>query len=110
MGKKEPVTVATILESLERGGKLGKAFTDARIWERWPEVVGMKLMPYGRPLGVRNDTLLVEVVSSVWMHRYAYRKAGIIRNVNRMAGVKLIDDVFFVLADPDGRDEAQDAG
>ena len=110
MGKKEPVNVAAILEGLERDGKLGKAFTEARIWERWPEVVGMKLMPYGRPLGVRNDTLLVEVVSNVWMHRYAYRKAGIVRNVNHMAGVKLIDDVFFVLSDPGSREEAQDAG
>ena len=110
MSKKEPVNVAAILEGLERNGKLGRAFTDARIWERWPEVVGTKLMPYGRPLGVRKATLLVEVISNVWMHRYAYRKAGIIRNINRMAGVKLIEDVFFVLSDPEGSRQAQDAG
>lgn len=69
----------------------------ALIWERWPEIAGDPLYMHGRPVSVRKGELKVEVESSVWMNRYAFRREGILRRINHLARQRLIEDIFLVL-------------
>ena len=96
-----PKGIAEILASLKQTAALAKSFEEARIWERWPEVAGSGLMPHGRPLGVRDGTLFIEVDGAAWMHKFSYRKWDILKHANRIAGREIASDVFFKLASDD---------
>lgn len=105
MGRQnDPSGIADILASLKRDPKLGKQFELAKIWRHWPEVVGADLAPYGQPLGVRDNTLLVEVASSGWMHRFAAEKWRILHRISGLIGNRLVQEIFLVLTEevPDG--------
>lgn len=99
MAKKGPTRIDEVLDALRKSPETGKPFDVAKIWEQWPNVVGTKLMPYGRPVGVRDGTLVIEVMSAVWMHRYSYRKQSILRRVNQLVGSDLVREIFFVLSE-----------
>ena len=107
--KKEPEGIASIIAALKAGSALTKSFDEARLWERWPEVAGPHLMPHGRPLGVRDNTLIIEVASAAWMHRFAYFRWDILKQVNRLAGRELASDIFLTLA-PDEKLEPPQQG
>lgn len=97
MKKHEPTGVGDILAKLKKTSKLGIQLEQAQIWEQWPELVGGHLAAHGRPRAIRNDTLIIEAESSVWMHKYAYRKWDILKHINRLAGHELVSDVYVVL-------------
>ena len=105
--KKDPEGIGEILDALKHSTGLGRKLDEAQIWERWPEVVGMRLMPYGRPVGVKNGTLTVEVTSAVWMHKYAYDKTAILNRVNRLTGHEMVTDLFLKLAPEDSAHDPQ---
>lgn len=105
MKDNEPKAIGEILAALKANGELSEHFEHARIWERWPEVVGARLMPYGRPLRIREKKLTIEIDGAVWMHRFSYRTRKIIAEANRVAGREIVTDIFLVLAE-----EEQDQG
>jgi len=97
MNENKPEGIGDIIEAMKTSGTLGKNLQEARIWERWPEIVGPKLMPYGQPLGVRDETLFIQVESAVWMHKFSYQKPQIIQQVNKLVGENLVTDIFLTL-------------
>lgn len=99
MSPSDPEKIESILEGLKKTTALGRSLRQALIWERWPDIAGPKMAPHGRPRDIRDGTLRIEVDSAVWMNTYAYRKTGLIRRINKMAGEKLVDDIFVVLAE-----------
>jgi len=89
--------VGDILAKLKETTKLGTQLEQAQIWEQWPEIVGNYLANHGKPRAIRNDTLIIEAESSVWMHKFAYKKWDILKHINRLAGHELVSDVFVLL-------------
>ncbi len=108
MKSKEPKGVGEILESLKTTGELGKAFHHAAILERWGEVAGSKLMAHGRPLGVRDGTLVIEVDSAVWMHKYSYRTSRILERLRVLFGDEGVEEVYLTLVSDESGDNPQD--
>ncbi len=104
MDKNKPVSVGDILKKLITTTPLGKVMEQARVWEHWPEIAGESLAPHGRPAGVKERQLRVEVEDSVWMSRFSYQKWDIIRRINRLAGHELVSDIFFTLMDENAGD------
>lgn len=104
----QPQGIGRILDALKESGELGKSFKEAAIWEHWPDIAGTHLMPYGRPLGIRDKTLVIEVVNAVWMHKFSYRKSEIVERVNEMFGPDLVEDLYFSLAVLERPDDPQD--
>lgn len=98
MSKNDPTPVGKIVDQLKRTTDLGTTLQQARIWEEWPAVVGPQLCSHGNPVSVKENTLHIEAESPVWMHKFAYRKWDIVKQVNRLAGRELISDVFISLA------------
>lgn len=100
MKKKSELTgVGDILAGLKKTSDLGKHLAQAELWARWPEIAGPSLAPHGRPHSIKKQVLRVEVDSHVWLHKFTYWKARLIRRVNGFAQGPLIKDVFFVLID-----------
>lgn len=97
-GKGAITGIGDVLKSLEKSSKLGVQLEQARIWEQWESLVGPKLCRHGQPRGIREGRLLVDVDTTVSMHRFVYRKYGIMRRINAMAKRELVSDIFFRLA------------
>jgi predicted nucleic acid-binding Zn ribbon protein len=108
--KKKPEAVGAILDGLARKSPLGRQLEHARIWERWPELVGPHLGLHGRPVVVKDNVLHIEVESSVWMHKFAYRKWDIVQRINRMARKELVSDIFIALNSDETMPGSQDEG
>ena len=104
----DPKGIGDILAELKESTELGKKFKEAQIWERWPEVAGPKLMAFGRPIGIRDETLFIEVSSAVWMHKFSYYKSEILTRVNELLGENPVTDLYFNLAPEEKAGKPQD--
>lgn len=107
-GKKDPFNIGEILEGLKETTSLGRNLEEAQIWERWPEIAGVDYMAHGRPLGVREGRLIIEVDSAVWMHKFAYRKAELVASVNGLCGRELVTEVYLMLTEEEKLEKPQD--
>ena len=107
MKKNEPEGVGDILARMKKSSKLGLSLEQAEIWSHWEEIAGPHLAAHGRPRAVREGQLRIEADSAVWMHRFAYRKWGIIKKINRMAGKELVHDIFVELIPDDLMSESE---
>ena len=97
----EPTGVHDILNELRSTTDLGHQLEQARIWEEWPFIAGEHLHGHGRPSGIREQTLLIEADSAVWMHKFAYHKWHILKRINMLAGRELVSDLFISLRSDD---------
>jgi predicted nucleic acid-binding Zn ribbon protein len=95
--KREPASVGDILKSLVRKTNLGKKIEQARIWTEWADLAGPALAEHGRPHAVKDNTLIIEVDSTVWMNRYAYYKWDILKRINRLFKREIISDIYILL-------------
>lgn len=96
-----PTGVGDILKQMKVTTGLGEQLEQAQIWDHWEKIAGKEFAKYGLPKGIRDRTLIIEVNSSVWMHKYAYKRLSIIKNINRLARRELISEVFIQLAPED---------
>lgn len=108
MSENKPQGIGDIIEAMKTSGSLGKNLQEALIWERWPEIVGPKLMPYGQPIGVRDETLFIQVESAVWMHKFSYQKPQIIQQINTLVGHELVSEIFLTLDPDDAAENSKD--
>ena len=99
---KGPSSVGDILKNLVQTTDLGKKLRQTAIWEHWPELAGRQLHRNGRPHGIRDKTLLVEVDGAVWMNRYAYHKWDIVKRINAMYGREEVSDLYVFLTPEEG--------
>lgn len=103
-----PLELGQILEQMKRTSPLGKQLDQAIIWERWPEIAGAALYTHARPVCVKKTQLHVEVESSVWMNKLSFRREGMVRRINRLAGKRLVDEIFLLLLDENGQEPETD--
>jgi hypothetical protein len=94
-----PVPIDEVLRYLIKDGGLGEQLEQARIWENWPQLAGDPLWMYGRPVTLRDGTLIVEAASPVWMHKYSFFRRRLIGRINKMAKKRLVTDIFVRLDD-----------
>ena len=102
--------IADIIESLKASSPLGRNLEEAQIWGRWPDLAGMDFMPHGRPLGIREGTLIIEVDSAVWMHKFAYTKRDLTRKINSLIGRDFVTDIHLTLTEDEKIRNPQDKG
>jgi predicted nucleic acid-binding Zn ribbon protein len=94
----QPSGIGEILADLKKTTKLGKQLEQAKIWENWAHIAGPKLSLHGRPRTIKDGRLVVDVDTSVAMHRFAYRKFALMKRINSFAGKELVSDIYFQLA------------
>ena len=110
MKSNKPQSVGQILTKLLKKTGLGKQVKQAAIWQHWPEIAGPDLCGRGRPRAVKDNTLIVEVDSTVWMNKYSFFKWDLMKRISRLGGRELVSDIFFVLASEDEPPQEQESG
>lgn len=69
------------------------------IWELWDNAVGPDIAAHAQPEGIqRSGTLVVGVVSSVWMHELQFLKHTLIDSINQACRKNLVSDIYFQLS------------
>ncbi|MXX33236.1 MAG: DUF721 domain-containing protein [Gemmatimonadetes bacterium] len=97
VGRPEPV--GEILAGyLDRTG-LGEALGRLGALDEWTCAVGPRVSRVTRPVEVRGDTLVVEVVSSAWLAELSMMRPLILEQVNKARAGPAIGDVRFRLAE-----------
>ncbi len=94
-----PEPVGDVLAGyLDRTG-LGEALGRLGALDEWTGAVGPKVSRVTRPVEVRGDTLVVEVISSAWLAELSMMRPLILERVNRARAGPAIGDVRFRLAE-----------
>lgn len=66
--------------------------------QRWSEIVGEKIAGHTMPSHIKYRKLCVLVDSSVWMQELTFLKDRIIEQINKVTGTKLVNDIYFKIA------------
>jgi predicted nucleic acid-binding Zn ribbon protein len=69
-----------------------------RAMEDWPAIVGPDVARRTRAVALRDQVLLVEVSSSVWMNQLTFLKPEILIRLREAAGPGVVADIQFVMA------------
>jgi len=93
----EPQNISDILKELKATTQLGQRLEEAQIWEHWTAIAGPELAPHATPVGVKDGTLVIALESSVWMHKFSYRKSEIIDRANEYLTQDKLSEVFLRL-------------
>ena len=91
--------VAEVLEGyLERTG-LGDSLARLTVLDEWAAAVGERVSAVTRPVEVRGETLVVEVLSSAWINELSMMGALILERLNARGAGPPIGRIRFRLAE-----------
>jgi predicted nucleic acid-binding Zn ribbon protein len=83
-------SIGELLPNVLKGLGLEQKLEEVRLRDEWRDVVGEAIGGRSRPLKIRGNTLIVEVVNSTWMNEIQFHRGEIIRKVNRgFPGLKI---------------------
>jgi hypothetical protein len=90
-----PSRLGDLIASSQEIGFLGLAHRLARVFEVWPEAVGLRVACYTRPESIQGGRLTVLVESSVWIDRLSYNREEIIAGINERLGEPVVEEIVF---------------
>ena len=96
-GHPEPVR-KVLAGYLDRTG-LAESFARLRALDEWAGAVGPRVSRVTRPVEVRGDTLVVEVISSAWLAELSMMRGLILERVNAVRVGPAIGGIRFRLAE-----------
>lgn len=103
--KMRPAGVA-IAEAL-RDNHLADAIREERVVTEWHGLAGDRIAQRTRPLEIRDRVLVIEVVTSAWLHELTLMRPRLLADLlARVGEPRVFDDLKFVLA---GRTRRQPA-
>lgn len=62
----------------------------------WPEAVGRQIAAQTQPDALRNGTLFVKTVSSVWVQQLHFIKGEILDKLNQLSGKAAVKEIRFI--------------
>lgn len=83
-----------LYSTLKKKGLAGKLEENA-ILKLWPQAVGKRIARQTHPDALRNRTLFVKTISSVWVQQLHFMKEEILQKMNELAGRKVINEIRF---------------
>ena len=66
-----------------------------QVWSLWDSAVGEAIAKNTRPAAFKGKLLLVNVISSTWMHELQFFKKDIIKKINEALGKALVEEIKF---------------
>jgi predicted nucleic acid-binding Zn ribbon protein len=79
---------------LKRKGMTSKIEENALL-KHWPKAVGPQIASKTQPDSLRNGTLFVKTVSSVWVQQLHFIKGEILDKLNQLSGKSAIKEIRF---------------
>jgi predicted nucleic acid-binding Zn ribbon protein len=98
--RKGPEHIGTVLASLFKQQGIEEAIRVHRAVVDWDSVVGDPIAKHASAVHVEHGTLIVEVESSVWMHRLQMEESALRTRINRHYGEDIIRQIRFRLGSP----------
>lgn len=84
-----------IVKRLMKAYQLDEKLLEIEVLKKWEEMMGKAVASRTRSIFIQNNTLILEIDSSVMREELMYGKNIIIQRMNQYAGKQLITDVFF---------------
>jgi predicted nucleic acid-binding Zn ribbon protein len=75
--------------------RLENKLNELKIVHSWKKVVGDMIARHTRDLQVKNGKLFVKIDSPALKNELMYSSSVIIENLNKEAGSKVIEEIFF---------------
>jgi len=94
--KSNEITLKAAIESLLNAYKLTGKLNETRLIASWDKVVGNHIARHTGELYVKGETLFVKLDSAALKNELSMAKTKLIANLNRVAGVNVINDIRFV--------------
>ncbi len=66
-----------------------------KVFEIWGSAVGRVIADNSRPTAYKGSILMVDVISSAWIHQLHFLKKDLISKVNQALGSEKITDIKF---------------
>lgn len=86
-------------QSIEKLG-LGVFFEFSQISLRWDKIItellGMGCVNKSKPISLKNKTLLVDCLNSVWASEFQLNQQKIIKEINQALNKDLIEKITFI--------------
>ena len=95
MKRKNAIAVGDIVRSFLREEGLETPLNQHRIIAAWPEVLGKGILKYTGDIFIRNQTLFVQIKSSVMRQELKLGSKQIAKRLNEHVGAQVIADIRF---------------
>lgn len=92
---KESVHIGSVLKNILKNLRHDSDEDLTQVWQLWDEVVGIAIAENAQPAAFKGKLLLVNVISSTWIHQLQFLKKDIIEKLNIALGQDLIEDIKF---------------
>ena len=92
-----PEDIKHILEGLKATSELGRNLQEAKIWEKWADIIPSPYHEKSYPLRVKDSVLIIEVETAVFLHKISYLKQEILEKAQEIVSSELIEEVRFTL-------------
>ena len=87
--------VGDILNQIIKTNKLESGLDQVSVIDAWKSLMGNGVNNYTRNVALRNNTLYVELTSSVLREELSYGKDKIIKMINEELGKEVVKDVVL---------------
>lgn len=87
--------IADIIQRLLRQEGLETPLNEHRIVEAWADVAGPVVARYTRNVFIKNQTLYVQLASSVIRQELLMNRSGLMRDLNNRVGAQVIYNIVF---------------
>ena len=88
-------SIGEILEDFFKRPYVAAKVAEGRLPDFWREIVGEYVAGYTRELRLENHVLYITVSSSVVRNELFYRRDAIASEINRIAGLRLVNAVII---------------
>jgi predicted nucleic acid-binding Zn ribbon protein len=90
-------SIGDVLFSIFKKRGMTSKIKEHTIRKLWPKAVGPQIASQTQPDSLRNGTLFVKTVSSVWVQQLHFIKEEIRGKLNELAGESLIKEIRFIV-------------
>lgn len=96
MSRPGEISLKEALDRLINAYKLKPKLNEAKLTERWEDIVGIMVARHTRNLYIKNNKLYIKLDSSVIRQEMMYSKTIILEKVNTELGGRYVDEIVFV--------------
>ena len=95
MRKSNTESIGTLLQRFLREEGLETPLNQHRLIRSWQDVLGQGIMRYTGDIFIRNQTLHVQIRSSVLKQDLMMSRANLVKRLNDHVGAQVITDIQF---------------
>ena len=88
-------SIGEVLFSVLKKKGMASKIEENALRKLWPKAVGPQIASKTKPDSLRNGTLFVKTVSSVWVQQLHFIKEEILDKLNQLSGKPTIKEIVF---------------